>query len=131
MTNTIIGERAAVPTTDEWADRIAAQQRSGNSVKQFCKEQGLTEYSFYAWRKRLQKASRYVSLWWIEERYGRGRRRKRLWSWCWRPASGCASEPEWTQLRCGRSWKLYGHDPSAGQRAGVSLPDSQRHAPEL
>ena len=25
------------------------------SVKQFCKEQGLTEYSFYAWRKRLQK----------------------------------------------------------------------------
>jgi hypothetical protein len=25
-------------------------------VKQFCKEQGLTEYSFYAWRKRLQDA---------------------------------------------------------------------------
>ena len=25
------------------------------SVKQFCKEQGLTEYSFYAWRKRLQE----------------------------------------------------------------------------
>jgi hypothetical protein len=24
-------------------------------VKQFCKEQGLTEYSFYAWRKRLQQ----------------------------------------------------------------------------
>jgi hypothetical protein len=23
-------------------------------VKQFCKEQGLTEYSFYAWRKRLR-----------------------------------------------------------------------------
>jgi hypothetical protein len=26
------------------------------SVKQFCKEQGLTEYSFYAWRKRLQES---------------------------------------------------------------------------
>jgi hypothetical protein len=25
------------------------------SVKQFCKEQGLTECSFYAWRKRLQE----------------------------------------------------------------------------
>ena len=25
------------------------------SVKQFCKEQGLTEYSFYAWRKRIQQ----------------------------------------------------------------------------
>ena len=29
--------------------------RSGVSVKQFCRENGLTEYSFYAWRKRLQK----------------------------------------------------------------------------
>ena len=25
------------------------------SVKQFCREQGLTEYSFYAWRKRFQQ----------------------------------------------------------------------------
>ena len=40
---------------DEWAERIAAQQRSGMSVKQFCKDQGLTECSFYAWRKRLQE----------------------------------------------------------------------------
>ena len=40
---------------DEWAERIATQQRSGISVKQFCKEHGLTEYSFYAWRKRLQE----------------------------------------------------------------------------
>ncbi len=24
-------------------------------MKRFCKELGLTEYSFYAWRKRLQK----------------------------------------------------------------------------
>src|SRR5207244_1155184 len=37
------------------SQRIAAQQRSGISVKQFCKEQGLTEYSFYAWRKWLQE----------------------------------------------------------------------------
>lgn len=55
MTDTIIEERAATPKSEEWAERIAAQQRSGISVKQFCKEQGLTEYSFYAWRKRLQK----------------------------------------------------------------------------
>ena len=43
------------PKADEWAERIEAQQRSGISVKQFCKERGLTEYSFYAWRKRLQE----------------------------------------------------------------------------
>ncbi len=53
MTGTVIEERTT-PKADEWAGRIAAQQRSGMSVKQFCKEQGLTEYSFYAWRKRLQ-----------------------------------------------------------------------------
>ena len=44
------------PKADEWAERMAAQRRSGMSVKQFCKEQGLTEYSFYAWRKRLQES---------------------------------------------------------------------------
>jgi Transposase len=55
MTDTNIGERPAIPKADKWAERIAAQQRSGMSVKQFCKEQGLTEGSFYAWRKRLQK----------------------------------------------------------------------------
>src|SRR2546423_11828906 len=55
MTDTIIEERATTPKAGEWAGRIAAQQRRGVSVKQFCKEQGLTECSFYAWRKRLQK----------------------------------------------------------------------------
>jgi hypothetical protein len=54
MTDTVIEERAAIPKANQWAGRITAQQRSGMSVKQFCKEQGLTEYSFYAWRKRLQ-----------------------------------------------------------------------------
>jgi len=39
----------------EWAERIAAQGRSGISVKQFCQEQGLTDHSFYAWRKRLRE----------------------------------------------------------------------------
>lgn len=54
MSDTIIEQRPAMKA-GQWADRIAAQQRSGISVKQFCKEQGLTEYSFYAWRKRLQQ----------------------------------------------------------------------------
>jgi hypothetical protein len=56
MSDTAIEGKAANPkAADEWAERIAAQQRSRISVKQFCKEQGLTEYSFYAWRKRLQE----------------------------------------------------------------------------
>ena len=53
--DTVIETKPANPKAGEWAERIAAQQRSGMSVKQFCKEQGLTEYSFYAWRERLQE----------------------------------------------------------------------------
>jgi len=55
MGDTAIETKPANPKANEWAERIAAQQRSGISVKQFCKEQGLTESSFYAWRKRLQE----------------------------------------------------------------------------
>jgi transposase len=56
MGDTVMETRPANPKASEWAERIAAQQRSGISVKQFCKEQGVTEYSFYAWRKRLQES---------------------------------------------------------------------------
>ena len=55
MNDTVMEAKPAKPKADEWAERIAAQRRSGTSVKQFCKEQRLTEYSFYAWRKRLQE----------------------------------------------------------------------------
>jgi hypothetical protein len=54
MTETIIEERAA-SKDDQWRERIAEQERSGLTVKQFCKERGITEGSFYAWRKRLRK----------------------------------------------------------------------------
>lgn len=54
MSDTVVEQRPVNPKAEQWAERIAAQRRSGVSVKQFCKEQGLTEYSFYAWRKRLQ-----------------------------------------------------------------------------
>jgi hypothetical protein len=40
---------------DEWGERIAEQSRSGLSVKQFCKERGVTPWSFYDWRKRLRE----------------------------------------------------------------------------
>ena len=56
MSDTGIEAKPVNAKADEWAERIAAQQRSGMSVKQFCKDRGLTEYSFYAWRKRLQES---------------------------------------------------------------------------
>ncbi len=55
MSDTANVESTSNMKADQWAGRIAAQRRSGTSVKQFCKEHGLTEYSFYAWRKRLQE----------------------------------------------------------------------------
>ena len=55
MSETAIDAKPTNPKAGEWAERIGAQKRSGMSVKQFSKERGLTEYSFYAWRKRLQE----------------------------------------------------------------------------
>ena len=55
MSDTIVEQRPANPKAAQWAERIAAQQRGGSSVKQFCRERGLTECSFYAWRMRLRQ----------------------------------------------------------------------------
>jgi hypothetical protein len=55
MSDTVIEAKPGSPKAAEWAERIAAQQRSGMSVKQCRSEQGLTGYSYYAWRKPLQE----------------------------------------------------------------------------
>ena len=47
--------KPAIRFNDQWRERLAEQERSGLTVKQFCQERGLTQYSFYAWRKRLRK----------------------------------------------------------------------------
>ena len=36
-----------------WRQRIAQQENSGQSVRAFCREQELSEPTFYAWRQRL------------------------------------------------------------------------------
>lgn len=41
-------ERSAV-----WRLRLQAQQASGLSIAAWCKQEGVTAWSFYAWRKRL------------------------------------------------------------------------------
>lgn len=56
MSDTVAETMAANPKAQGWAERIATQQGSGLSVKQFCKEQGVSEYSFYCWRKRLRES---------------------------------------------------------------------------
>lgn len=54
MTTANMGDKIGA-RREYWGERIAEQERSGKSVTQFCKEQGLTEQSFYAGRKRLGK----------------------------------------------------------------------------
>jgi len=51
-------ERASVRTADRsayWRARIAEQEQSGVAVARFCKDHGISEQSFYVWRKRLRK----------------------------------------------------------------------------
>ena len=52
MAEAISEERAT--KGEQWRERLAAQERSGLSVKQFCKERGLAACTFYAWRNRLR-----------------------------------------------------------------------------
>jgi transposase-like protein len=49
-------EGKAQEKAEQWRERIAEQQSSGLSVKQFCKERGLSSWSFYKWRKQLREA---------------------------------------------------------------------------
>jgi hypothetical protein len=43
-----------------WRQRIAQQEKSGQSIRRFCDEQGLSEPAFYAWRKRVRSESQPV-----------------------------------------------------------------------
>ena len=41
-----------------WAERIGEQEASGQTVRAFCRRQGIGEHSFYSWRKRLRTTPR-------------------------------------------------------------------------
>lgn len=49
------GEQQAPSRIEYWREQVAQQERSGQSVKQFCEAQRITEQSFYVWRKRLRE----------------------------------------------------------------------------
>ena len=40
---------------ERWRQLVAQQERSGQSVRAFCRQQKTSEYSFYQWRKRLSE----------------------------------------------------------------------------
>jgi hypothetical protein len=55
MTESCIEGASASAKADEWRERLAEHGRSGLTVKRFCQERGITQWSFYAWRKRLRE----------------------------------------------------------------------------
>jgi hypothetical protein len=67
VTDATVDQRTA-SRSDEWRERIAEQERSGTSVKRFRKGRGLTECSFYAWRKRLRQRQEPVRFALVERR---------------------------------------------------------------
>ena len=48
-------EEKRAARAEYWRELITEQKRSGSSVQRFCQDRGLTEQSFYVWRKRLKK----------------------------------------------------------------------------
>jgi hypothetical protein len=40
-----------------WSQRVTQQKNSGQTVRAFCREHKLSEYSFYAWRRQLGSSS--------------------------------------------------------------------------
>jgi hypothetical protein len=55
MTESYVEEGAsASATADQWRELLAEHGRSGLTVKQFCHDRRITQWSFYAWRKRLR-----------------------------------------------------------------------------
>ena len=54
--NKSITERSAQTRSEFWQARIAEQSQSGLSIQRFCRGRGISEQSFYTWRKRLRQS---------------------------------------------------------------------------
>jgi hypothetical protein len=44
---------SALSTRHKWAELVRQHKQSGIAVKVFCRDRGVSEASFYSWRKRL------------------------------------------------------------------------------
>lgn len=48
------GNQKAQPRREYWQEVITQQEQSGLGVHAFCRHRGVTEASFYGWRKQLR-----------------------------------------------------------------------------
>ena len=42
----------------EWRDIVEGRRRSGLTVRKYCEREGIREYTFYKWRRRIEGASK-------------------------------------------------------------------------
>lgn len=49
-----MARRASGVAAREWRERMGRWRRAGLSVSEFCRREGVSEPSFYQWRRRLQ-----------------------------------------------------------------------------
>ena len=47
-------EREHIERRELWRQRIAEQEKSGGSIRAYCKGIGIPEHAFYGWRQRLR-----------------------------------------------------------------------------
>ncbi len=45
----------AAERREQWRQMIAEQETSGQSIRVYCQNRGVSEYAFYSWRQRLRK----------------------------------------------------------------------------
>jgi len=48
-----MGRKPSQSTESTWRDRLARFRKCGLTVKEFCRQEGVSDPSFYQWRKRL------------------------------------------------------------------------------
>ena len=50
----VTNNEKGLPRREYWREIVCQQEQSGLSVHEFCKQRGVTEASFYNWRKQLR-----------------------------------------------------------------------------
>jgi hypothetical protein len=45
-----------IPQQTVWEHRIQERQQSGKSIRQYCAEQGIKEWQYYKWQRKLSSA---------------------------------------------------------------------------
>ena len=45
-----------IPQQTVWEHRIEERQQSGKSIRQYCAEQGIKEWQYYKWQRKLSSA---------------------------------------------------------------------------